>query len=284
MVKDDTLLLAGGVGLAAAFALGLFGKPEDIKIPTPTGIGFPDLSFLSDLFSFAGGVPDLGSSFFEGIAQQLAALQDQIGATGATIINIPQEFGEGVTDTLGDIGTGVSDLTDDVNDFVFSFTDAPKKIISGLTGDAFEGGIPFDFSAAALSGALGFLFGLPLGPAALITGPGAFIAGGFGARPLSTLIDVQNIPVIASKGIGTVAGFGMGPAFVVNRIGESLLKDAVSKVNVGSSGSRTAPPRSPSATISSPVKVCFKSFESFAAESRAGDLLKNAAGSFRFRG
>ena len=158
MVKDDTLLLAGGVGLAAAFALGLFGKPEDIKIPTPTGIGFPDLSFLSDLFSFAGGVPDLGSSFFEGIAQQLAALQDQIGATGATIINIPQEFGEGVTDTLGDIGTGVSDF------------------------------------------------------------------------------------------------------------------------------SRTAPPRSPSATISSPVKVGFKSFESFAAESRAGDLLKNAAGSFRFRG
>ena len=249
MVKTETLLVVGGVGLAAAFAFGLFGSPAETETPLLPSI--PDFSFLGDLFSGGIGVPDLGSSFFEGIAQQLQSLQDQVGATGSTIVNLPAEFFEGVNVGLDETFTifdeSVSSIFDEglfsLPDDFFSLGQSASEIPVDFVGGFFEGLgdlIPeFNLSAGLLSGVIGAAAGLPLGPGAIITGLGSFVAGGFGAVPLSEQIKITPLPKL-----------GLGLQDTRDKIGAIINTAPVSVPIISTSGSRTAPPRSPSAKIS----------------------------------
>lgn len=212
LVKTTDLLLIGGVGLAAAFFLGLFGKPEEAL---PAVAGFPDLSWLADLLSGAAAVPDIGASFFEGIAQQLAAMQEQIGAAGATIIEFPTELlksGETV------VGEGVEFLGTTVDDLTKGIVDYPFRLAGGFAERAGAAVPAFDIGAGLLSGVIGTILGIPLGPAAIITGAGSFLAGGFGAVPLAEQLKITGIPTGLAPAAEPVRFGGRAPMdFVVEQ-------------------------------------------------------------------
>ena len=238
LVKTTDLLLIGGAGLAGAFALGLFGTPEAEAKPI---VGFPDFSFLGDIFAGAAGVPDLGASFFEGIAQQLAALQAGIGETGTTIINLPAEFAESATgaiaDVTGGLSGGITGLTGDLEAFVSTAANAPKtflELLFGGAGPSVPGAAPepffkFDIRAALLSGGIGAIAGLPLlGFGAIPAGLAAGVLGGFGAIPLSKQIEITGLP--AAQPTGVSPGFGLfRPDFL------APLQDSISGIRIAPS-------------------------------------------------